>query len=392
MDLRRRHYLASVLPLSAALLWPSASPAGQKANDAERASYIAARKRGEDDFEAVLLDDLAQPLKRIALPGRAHGAAAFSKKGLVVMFARRPGRYMCCINTQSNAEPIFISPPEGRHFYGHGAYSVSGNLLFTTENDYDGERGIIGLYDVTQGYRRVGEWLSHGLGPHDIKVIPELQLVVVANGGIKTHPSTGRDKLNISNMQPSICLLDMRTGQLVAKHVLPERQHQLSLRHIEFTCSGNIWFAGQYEGTTDTIESLAGWFNVSAAVASFKNGMSRSDVFLLPMSADLVKAAKGYFSSIAVNKNSVVLSAARGNLAIRVDEARGQILEQISMLDCSGVATGSVDTNHCETNENPEDEPYLISSGTGEMRFIPENPERPPVWQGAQWDNHLYRV
>ncbi|MCY4309047.1 MAG: DUF1513 domain-containing protein [Rhodobacteraceae bacterium] len=68
-------------------------------------------------------------------------------------------------------------------FFGHGIFSADGSLMFTTENDYEVAAGRIGIWDTRNGYHRVGEIGSGGIGPHDIKYISEQEILVVANGG-----------------------------------------------------------------------------------------------------------------------------------------------------------------------------------------------------------------
>ena len=48
----------------------------------------------------------------------------------------------------------FTSKPY-RHFFGHGVFSADGKLLYTTENDYQNARGMIGVRDATDGYKQI---------------------------------------------------------------------------------------------------------------------------------------------------------------------------------------------------------------------------------------------
>ena len=80
-----------------------------------------------------------------------------------------------------------ISAATGRHFYGHGCLSADKSVLFTTENDYDAVKGVIGIRDA-KDFQSVGEYSSYGIGPHDIHLMPDGKTLVVANGGIQTHP------------------------------------------------------------------------------------------------------------------------------------------------------------------------------------------------------------
>lgn len=72
-------------------------------------------------------------------------------------------------------------------FNGHGAFSLDGSLLMTCEVVSDTSEGRIGLWD-TDTYTRLTDWPSYGIGPHDIKVLPDGRLAA-ANGGIRTDPA-----------------------------------------------------------------------------------------------------------------------------------------------------------------------------------------------------------
>src|SRR5438552_1061500 len=78
----------------------------------------------------------------------------------------------------------------------HGAFSADGSLLYATENDNLTGSGLIGIYDATAGYRRLGEMSSRGIGPHDLALMPDGMTLAVANGGLRTLPESGREVLN----------------------------------------------------------------------------------------------------------------------------------------------------------------------------------------------------
>ena len=102
----------------------------------------------------------------------------------------------------------------GRHFYGHGAFSPDGRYLFTSENDFEAGRGMIGIRDAEDGYRQIGEFASQGIGPHELVLMPDGATLAVANGGIRTHPDNDRAILNLDTMQPSLAYLDLASGRL----------------------------------------------------------------------------------------------------------------------------------------------------------------------------------
>ena len=48
-------------------------------------------------------------------------------------------------------------------------------------------------------FARVGEFPTHGVGPHELLLLGDGRTLAVANGGIETHPDFGRAKLNIAD-------------------------------------------------------------------------------------------------------------------------------------------------------------------------------------------------
>ena len=97
----------------------------------------------------------------------------------------------------------------------------------TSEVVAETSQGRIGLWD-TGTYTRLTDWPSHGIGPHDIRLLPGGRLAV-ANGGIQTDP-VDRTKLNIPDMRPNLSVLDAG-GALLDQIELPD-QRQNSIRHL----------------------------------------------------------------------------------------------------------------------------------------------------------------
>lgn len=400
LDNQRRHFVASALALAGTTLLASKSHSQLLGKHAATAHYIASARSGINKFNAVLLDINGDTLHQVKLPERAHGAATHRAKGLAVVFARRPGYYLCCLNFKSLHTPLLIQPSPARHFYGHGVYSDNGSYLLATENDIDTGQGVIGIYAVDQGYRKVGELDTHGIGPHEIISIPDQPLIVVANGGIRTHPDTGRQKLNIENMQPSLSIIDTRDGKLVGYHRLPDDYHQLSIRHLTFTRNGNIWFAGQYEGDNSLPDSLAGSVSLQASLASFKDGKSRSGALLSTMPQSLIERTKGYLSSVAAFDQTVAFTSSRGGIAFMLDDSTGTIIDITTQLDCSGIASASPTSINDDTSKPPQETmqsvsalpPFIITGGTGDLQFFPQALTATTSSNRYQWDNHIYRV
>ena len=162
--MRRRHFLtgagAGLAGLAAAPLWADIAGAAplylSAANTADNATWLV----------GLTLDGrvpFAHPL-----PGRGHAAAVHPERAEAVAFARRPGDFALVIDCATGAETARLTTPDDRHFYGHGAYTADGRLLLTTENAFDAPDGRIGVWDAENGYARLGDFASGGLGPHEI--------------------------------------------------------------------------------------------------------------------------------------------------------------------------------------------------------------------------------
>lgn len=209
------------------------------------ALFASATLRADKTFGAAIFDLDGNIIREIQLPARGHDVAIHRPTGHCVVFARRPGTFAVSFDSAGTVEPTLFMAPEGRHFYGHGVFSGDGRLLYAAENDYDEAVGKIGIYDATNGFTRIGEFDSYGIGPHEIALLPDGKTLLVANGGIETHPDYQRQKLNLATMQPSIALIDLRSSHLIASFKLPARMHQVSLRHVAVAQDGTAYIGGQ---------------------------------------------------------------------------------------------------------------------------------------------------
>ncbi len=301
---------------------------------------------------------------QIALPGRGHAAAAHPTRPDAVAFARRPGTFAVVIDCAAGRETAQLAAPEGRHFYGHGAFSLDGRWLYTTENDYEAARGIIGIWDSAHGYARAGEMDSGGVGPHEIRRMPASDVLVVANGGIETHPASGRTKLNIPVMQPNLAYIE--DGRVTEKATLPNDMRKGSIRHIAVSGSGEVALGLQWQGGEDG-PALAGLHRRGEAVRL----CSASD-------ADL-RAMQGYIGSVAFAncQREVAVTSPRGGLVQIFDRATAQHISSREIADACGVAA-------CRGG-------LLVASGTGDLWRLGAGARR-ARHPALMWDNHLVAV
>jgi len=302
---------------------------------------------------------------RIPLPARGHAAAAHPERPEAVAFARRPGTFAAVIDCAAGREAAMLSAPEGRHFYGHGAFSLDGRWLYTTENDFAAARGVIGIWDADHGYARVGEFASGGTGPHEIRRIPGTDTLVVANGGIETHPASGRTKLNIAVMQPNLSYID--GGIVTETDRLAPEMHKGSIRHIDISHSGEVAFGLQWQGDEDG----------PALVGLHRRG---APLRLCSAPEANLRAMRNYAGSVAfaANQRHVAVTSPRGGLVQIYDAGEARYLRGETIADACGVAS-------CRGG-------LLVASGTGDLWRVAVGMARRAEHAALMWDNHLVAI
>ena len=191
---------------------------GARATARDTPLYLSARAEAGGGFRVSGFAADGASLFDLPLPGRGHSFAVRPGGREAVQFARRPGGFALVLDLARGAIARPVKAPPDRHFYGHGVFSRDGRLLYATESDFENERGVIGIYDAERGYKRQGELPSHGIGPHEIALLSDGETLVVANGGIATHPDLPRVKLNLPTMAPSLCFVDRGSGALRRDH------------------------------------------------------------------------------------------------------------------------------------------------------------------------------
>ncbi|TDK35402.1 DUF1513 domain-containing protein [Rhizobium deserti] len=320
---RRGFLKAAGIAFTAAL-----SPHALMALERAQAVYASGYRAPDGSFGIATVSERGEIIDRSPLPARSHGMAFSAATGRLAAFARRPGTFAMIFDPRLKAEPVMITSPEGRHFYGHGHFSPDGRLLYASENDFDGNRGMIGIYDAGDGFRRIGEFDAHGIGTHDMTVSEDGKLLVIANGGIETHPDFGRTKLNLDRMEPSLVLLDAKTGALIQRHGLPSSLNQLSTRHVDIGNNGRVWFACQWEGARNARPPLAGWF------------AKDEDLSFVSLSEETTALLGNYVGAIAVNRRDglVGLTSPVSGAVVTLDARTGTVLRQETIRDAAGVA------------------------------------------------------
>ena len=309
---------------------------------------------------------------RHPIADRGHEAIVSADGLRAILFARRPGTVAYAIDlTRGRVNGSFRSGP-GRHFYGHGVYSDDGKLIYTTENDFQRGDGRIVVRDAAS-FQVAREFPSYGIGPHEMRWMSDRRTLVVANGGIRTHPDRPREILNLDSMAPNLAYVDARSGAPIARQRMPNRQ--LSIRHLDVTADDEVLVGFQYEGDpSDNVPVVA--------VSRPGGGFAPIDV----PSARLAQLRQ-YTASVCVDpvSGNALVTCPRGNRVTFWNVGRGAFLGSERVPDAAGV---SLDREAGE---------FVVTNGRGAIhRFDSGTLEAKPSSRvrhaGLMWDNHLTRV
>ncbi|MGR3760231.1 DUF1513 domain-containing protein [Roseobacteraceae bacterium NS-SX3] len=352
----RRGFLAGLL---AAGMAPRASWA-----DLGCPAYLSAARDAAGNFVLAGLSDRGTELFRCPLPGRGHAASAHPARPEAVAFARRPGRFADVIDCRSGRAIARLEPPAGHHFYGHGFFSPDGTRLFTTENDFENARGMIGVWAAEDGYRRAGSFPSGGVGPHDIRLRRDAPGLVIANGGIETHPDSGRAKLNLPLMQSSLSYLGF-DGETQDQIELAPELRLNSIRHLAVHADGTVGFAMQWQGDAGADVPIAGLHRPGTPPRLLAEGDPR------------LRNLNGYGGSIAFTPDgaSVAVTSPRGGVLQVMDTQTGALAAEHRLADVCGLAQSR--------------EGLTATTGTGRVVRIASGRLSPLATAELRWDNHL---
>ncbi|MGK7754469.1 MULTISPECIES: DUF1513 domain-containing protein [unclassified Roseovarius] len=350
----RRTFLASLLAAGTAprLGWAAAG----------NPAFLAAAKERDESFALYGLDTDGHATFRIPLPARGHAGAGHPRRAEAVAFARRPGRFALVIDCARGEVIHRLTPPAGNQFNGHGVFADGGKRLLTSEQASATSEGQVGIWDVDAGYARIGSFPTGGIGPHDLRLMPDGTTLALANGGIATDPAD-RTKLNLDTMRPNLTYLDL-AGETIQQVTLPPDLHQSSIRHLAIRGDGLVGFAMQWEGLPDSATPLLGLHRIG----------QEPTLAAAPLADEL--AMQGYAGSIAFSGDGreLAITSPRGGRLHRFSD-KGDFLGAVSRADICGLA--------------PRGKGYLASDGLGALFDVRSDERRALDRHACAWDNHI---
>lgn len=332
--------------------------AAQAAQSQQQLHVLAAYDVGRNEHRF----GLAGAAANVSLPERGHHICRVpGKPDECLVFARRPGSYIARINWRKAELLARYDYADNRHGFGHGVFLPDGRLA-TTDNDIDTGAGLITLRHP-QTLEPLAEFSSGGIGPHELLVL-DAKILLVANGGILTLPESGRIKLNLREMQPSLDVVALDGSGSRASWQLPDKR--LSIRHLAHATDDCYAVALQFEGR-GAAPVLARWQAGSLQALDIPD-------------AALAEACNGYAASAAASPQTLACTATKGDavLAWRRD---GSFLAAHEIAKPAGIAL------------TPDGRHFIVSNEYGEIRWLFSDSLREDLPRRRRyplkWDNHL---
>lgn len=337
--------------------------------------WIAAQGRDKSHFGLGNINPDTTLASNLTSGFRGHGICQNPvNTNKVVMISRRPGTIALEVDLLSGESCEFHSPAN-HHMHGHAAFSHDGHFLFTTESDFRHGIGKI-IVRESNHYTQVGEFLSHGIGPHEIRMMPDSDTLVVANGGLRTHPDSGRKVLNLDTMRSTLSYIDSHNGLLEEEHSVPEAK--ASIRHFDIAADGTIAFGMQIQRAAMASEDLVPLAGIH---------QQGSSVTLLHADTAILNALNDYMGSVAVcsAQRTAAFTSPRGDMAVFWNIDSHKMLGYHRFRDVCGI-TISQDNQH-----------FILTNSAGDVRQIAtanllESKQLRMHFSGMSWDNHLLSV
>lgn len=135
-----------------------------------------------------------------------------------------------------------VPPGAGWRGGGHGVHLPDGTLLCTERAPMGAYRGRPGAHHgrvsvrEADSLRLLDSFSCHGIDPHEIRLSGDGRHVVIANYG--SVPREGAAALSAPRrvVEPGITVVEIATGRLVARHVVPDPETEL--RHVALSTDG----------------------------------------------------------------------------------------------------------------------------------------------------------
>ncbi len=170
-------------------------------------------------FDILDLDAGNDEPERIPLGFFGHGFAMHPKRTHEAALLEKRGPGACYVDLIARRVLETIAPLPGHAFYGHGAFSKEGDVLFAIEMNLSNGEGVVSIRDA-RTFDSIDTFPTYGAAPHDCHLIEDGKTLAITNGGGPVG----------SNALPCVTFVDVKSQALLEKHEV--RNPNINTGHI----------------------------------------------------------------------------------------------------------------------------------------------------------------
>lgn len=359
---------------------PTEQPEPLKLEPGHRGTLIGGggRKRGDDwEYYVVFIDldhirDYADGVLQprgtpihfrahavVPHPVERHKAAVFEKWG--------PGAVEIDMNAMAVTRQITTVPH--RMFYGHGAWSSDGRILYAVESEdpargaYD---GVVAVRDAAD-LRIVGEFPTYGQFPHDCHILDDGKTLAITNGGDGNDP----------NEPGCVTFVDIASEKLIERVTIPE----LMAGHLAIT--GESSKGDLAVGCTPyTPEGKPKDFFKTIPGGIALRGSGGQDIALMANPRDVTNQMLGETLSLVIHDELNIAGATTpaGNVVTFWDVKTNTLLKKLDLPMARGIAL-TLDKKYFAVTYGAKSELVLVRAK--DQRIVEESRIAPTLLTGS---------
>lgn len=156
-----------------------------------------------------------------------HGIVIDPNNPFRLMLFEKKGPGACEVDWRSGKMTRTLTPKPGCHFYGHGAFSTDGTLIYATETYLNNQAGTITVRDA-KTLSLLGEFPTYGENPHDCHLFANGEKMAITNAG----GNYGTDKA------PAVTYVEVSSGRLLEK--IPLGHPRINSGHLLLTSAMDL--------------------------------------------------------------------------------------------------------------------------------------------------------
>lgn len=244
-----------------------------------------------------------------------HGIDLHPNQDTLIAFQKK-GLGACEISLREQKITRQIHAVNQRTFYGHGCFSADGSRIFSTEVKPNLE-GVIGLRDA-RSLKVIGDFPSHGVMPHECKLIDQGKTLVVTNAG---------GNFQGSRQPANLAFIDVASKQLIKRYFLSRKD--INAGHCLISNEGKPIVVSAPK-TGENVSALGG---VSIGI---KHG--ELDSQLKPSTVINKMNGEALSVSVSTKTNTAVVSHPQGNMLTFWQLDQPQLISQVHIDRPRGVA------------------------------------------------------